>query len=530
MNYLNTCNYPYRAIPLFLFFLFISFPGLRAQPAMVWEKSYGGTQGDMAKSMERTTDGGYIIAGNTESPNDGDVSGLRGQHDFWVLKISATGMLQWQKCIGGSRSEEAFGIHQTFDGGYIAVGYTNSNDSDVAGNHGGDDMWVVKLDASGGIEWQKTMGGTLADAAYTIVQTPDSGYVVAGNGVSTDGDLAGVTCHGGADIFLFKLTQAGTIAWKKALGGAGNETAKCLRITADGGLILAGSTTSVNGDITTANRGAEDIWVVKLNATGDITWQKTFGGSAPDMVADINQANDGGYIFAATTASADSDITNNHGFNDMWIVKLTPTGNIEWQKCFGCSSNDGGASVRQTFDGGYIAGGSSGRDINGDVTQCYGTLDYWIVKLTPSGELSWQRSLGGLDPEGCSVVLQTRDSGYIAAGGGGYNSGVVTGNHGAVDVWVVRLSNYREAVKRYITTDDVKVYPTVTSGTVNIEMPPGYEDASFTVNDVMGKNIEFSISGDAQHQAVSLKNKVPGIYMLRVINNSSNLAYKIVVQ
>ncbi len=362
-----------------------------AQPTIQWQKSLGGTNGDVAYSIHQTTDGGYIVAGLSNS-NDGDVSGNHGSYDYWLVKLNSTGTIEWQKSLGGTRDDWGQSIQQTTDGGYIVAGSSESIDGDVTGHHGSiniSDYWVVKLNSTGTIQWQKSLGGTYDDFAYSIQQTTDGGYIVAGNSYSNDGDVTGH--HGSAG-------------------------------------------------------GYYDYWVVKLNSTGTIEWQKSLGGTFSDEANSIQQTTDGGYIVAGGSLSINGDVTGNHGGDDCWVVKLNSTGTIQWQKSLGGTNWDMAHSIQQTTEGGYIVAGYS-KSNDGDVTGHHGTTtyaDYWVVKLNSIGTIEWQKSLGGTSVDGAKSIWQTIDSGYIIAGRSSSNDEDVTGHHGTTnfdDYWVVKLNS-----------------------------------------------------------------------------------------
>ncbi len=212
-------------------------------------------------------------------------------------------------------------IQQTSDGGFIVAGQTYSNDGDVSGNHGGSDAWVVKLNSSGTILWQKCLGGTVYGAiAYSIQQTSDGGFIVGGETLSNDGDVSGN--HGEFDAWVVKLDSLGDIEWQKCLGGTGWDWENSIQQTSDGGFIVAGYTNSNDGDVS-GNHGSKDYWVVKLNSSGDIEWQKCLGGTNDDWARSIKQTSDGGFIVAGFTASNDGDVSGNQGNSDAWVVKLT---------------------------------------------------------------------------------------------------------------------------------------------------------------------------------------------------------------
>ena len=399
-----------------------------------FSKCLGGSSDDYAASMQQTSDSGYIVAGYTRS-TDGDVTGNHGDYDFWIVKLTEDGTITWQKCLGSSAVDCAYSVQQTSDNGYIVAGSTRSTDGDVTGNHGNYDFWIVKLTEDGIIDWQKCLGGSAVDCAYSVQQTSDNGYIVAGSTHSTDGDVTGN--HGDGDCWMVKLTEDGTIAWQKSLGGTGYDYAASVRQTSDGGYIVAGYTESTDGDVT-GNHGSNDYWIVKLDNTGNITWQKSLGGSAEDFARSVEQTSDGGYIVAGSTHSTDGDVTENHGSNDCWIVKLDNTGNIDWQKCLGGTGYDWASSMQQTSDGGYVVAGYT-VSTDGDVTENHGNSDYWIVKLDNARNIDWQKSLGGTSYDYADSVWLASNGGYVVAGRTQSTDGDVTGNHGNTDYWIVKL-------------------------------------------------------------------------------------------
>jgi hypothetical protein len=424
-----------------LFFsLFIIAAGVSAQaPPIQWQKALGGTQGDWGwwpGSIQQTTDGGYIVASSSVS-NDGDVSGNHGNSDYWIVKMAATGNIQWQRCLGGSGDEWATSIQQTTDGGYIVAGWSHSNDGDVSGNHGGigiPDYWIVKLDATGNIQWQRCLGGSLDEFAYSIEQTTDGGYIVAGGTSSDDGDVSGNHVNLDQSVFdywIVKLDAIGNIQWQRCLGGSDNEwsgtsglfSEYSIEQTTDGGYIVAGSASSNDGDVS-GNHGGYDYWIVKLDVTGNIQWQRCLGGSFHDFVRSIEQTTDGGYIVAGEDQ-----------FGVSWILKLDAIGNIQWQQSLDVIFV---SSIEQTTDGGYIVAGTSYSN-NGNVYCNHVGYNYRLVKLDATGNIQWQQCLGGSGDDGAGSIEQTTDGGYIVAGTSSSNDGDVSGNHGASDYWIVKL-------------------------------------------------------------------------------------------
>ena len=263
---------------LFYLLLFTSF-NLSAQITMQWRNSIGGVWSDRAYSISQTLDEGYIVAGSAYtdgSSSSGDLGGCNGHYEAWIVKLDVLGDIVWQNCLGGSNYEHAYSIQQTNDGGYVFAGNSSSNDGAVSGNNGAYDYWVVKLDASGNIAWQKCLGGSGEETASSIQQTADGGYIVAGNSSSNDGDVS--SNNGGADYWIVKLDALGNISWQKSLGGSSSDKANSIEQTIDGGYIVAGESFSNDGNVT-GNNGAMDYWIVKLDPSGNIAWQKSLGGS-----------------------------------------------------------------------------------------------------------------------------------------------------------------------------------------------------------------------------------------------------------
>jgi hypothetical protein len=405
-------------------------------PAIEWQKCLGGTADDFANSIQQTSDGGFIVAGETRS-NDGDVSGNHGKSDAWVVKLNSLGDILWKKCLGGTGNDYARSIQQISDGGFILTGYTNSNNGDVSGNNGYYDAWVVKLNSSGDILWQKCLGGTYDDYARSIQQTSDTGFILAGYTFSNDGDVSGN--HGFSDAWVVKLNSSGDIIWQKCFGGTNEDYAYSIQQTSDSGFIVAGYTFSNDGDVS-GYHGYFDYWVVKLNSSGDIEWQKCLGGTYYDYAYSIQQTSNGGFIVAGSTNSNNGDVSGYHGYFDYWVVKLNSSGDIEWQKCLGGTNNDYANSIQQTSDGGFIVAGYTESN-DGDVSGYHGgDYDAWVVKLNSSGDILWQKCLGGTIDDRAYSIQQTSDGGFIVAGFTVSNDGDVSGNHGASDAWVVKLN------------------------------------------------------------------------------------------
>lgn len=417
---------------------------------------YNTSEKDYGLQVLSTPDGGYVLAGETRS-RGGYVTGLHGQNpDMWVVKTDSKGNFQWQRPIGGIGFDSAASIALTNDGGYIVAGYASVEGGDVPWHYGSHTFFIAKLDVGGNLQWTKALGSTGNEKAYSVKQTVDGGYIIAGASTGNDHDVSG---HHGTlhtyDMWVVKTDPSGNIEWQKSLGGTGDEIGYSVQQTRDGGYIVAGGSISKNNGDVTGNHtyysvsegttlASQDSWVVKLGPTGVIEWQKSLGGTGDDIGYSVQQTNDNGYIVAGTSNSINGDVTGNHGLFDYWVTKLDVNGSIVWQRSFGGSKYDRAYFIRQDLDGGYVVAGAS-TSIDGDVTDHHGnntSNDYWVIKLNSSGTLLWSRSLGGTSGDLAYSLDLTHDGGYVVAGTTVFRNGDVTGLHqnsDATDFWLVKL-------------------------------------------------------------------------------------------
>ncbi|MEP7264452.1 MAG: LamG-like jellyroll fold domain-containing protein, partial [Bacteroidota bacterium] len=355
--------------------------------SIIWQKSYGSDGPDAAQDIVRLPDGGYIIAATAgASTPSGDVTFTYGGLDFWVIRIDSVGNLLWQKNYGGSVDDIANAVTPTSDGGFVVAGRTSSqNNGLVSGIHSfNSDMWVIKIDSLGTFQWQRTLGGFWQEEAFSVCETFDGSYAVFGITGSNDGNVSGN--HGGSpsgDCWLVKLSPLGVLQWQKCYGGNNEEAgADILETPADSGFIMVGRSQSNSGQVTGNHGSAFDVWVVKTDQSGNLLWQKCYGGSAYDNPSSIKALANGDYIIGASSGSSDGDVSFGHGNDDYWALRITSTGTLLWEKTFGGLVNDRIGSVDAIADGNFIITGSS-RSTDGDVTGNIGNQDMWVVRTGP---------------------------------------------------------------------------------------------------------------------------------------------------
>ncbi|MEP7168670.1 MAG: hypothetical protein ABI855_04815, partial [Bacteroidota bacterium] len=295
---------------------------------IVWQKCFGGTAYDVLWSIQKTADSCYLLAGNTLS-NNGDVSGNHGQADFWLIKIDQNGNLLWQNCYGGTDDDKGIKIIPTIDGANVVVGYTSSNDVQVSGNHGSDDIWLIKIDSTGILQWQKCYGGSNDDYAYDIIQRPNGNLIISGQSSSNDYDISGN--HGGEDGILMETDDNGNIIWQKSDGGTNHERFQHSCFDINGNIISIGYTLSNDGDVS-GNHGNADAWLVKSDLTGNIINQICLGDTAEDVGLGIVKNSNNDFFISGRTGNL---FQNYHGQMDYWILKLDSIFNLQGSKCLG---------------------------------------------------------------------------------------------------------------------------------------------------------------------------------------------------
>ena len=510
-------------------------------PALQWQKSYGGYGSDLARSVKQTNDGGYVFAAYTDTI-DPSVSGFHGGGDYWLVKTNANGDIQWQKCYGGAYGEVVYDMQLTMDGGFVIAGIAWFSDGDVGTTHGDEDYWVVKTDSVGNLQWAKCYGGSDIDRPYSVQQTTDGGYIVAGFSASNNGDVTG-NHFSSNDYWVVKLDTGGNIQWQKSLGGSSDDVAYSVRQTTDGGYVVAGRSESINGDVT-GHHGSVfcwDYWIVKLDSAGILQWQRSLGGTDTEEAQSIWQTTDGGYIVAGNTASLDGDVTGNHSGNqqnDCWIVKLDTAGSIQWEHCFGGTEGEYAYSVKQTGDSGYIfAGLASSTD--GDVTGNHGSLDYWVVKLGSSGSLEWEKCYGGTGSDVARSIELTTDGGYIVVGYSNSVDGDITDNYSGTDCWLVKLEGTASINEQTATENNLYVFPNPANDNLTVEIandakgiPSGQlRITNIAILDISGRQVKsIKTKGHNKKYKIDVKDLPAGIYFVKLRAKNKVYVSKVVLQ
>lgn len=399
---------------------------------IAWQKCYGGSGEEGVNSIIQTPDRGYIMTGSTNS-NDFDISNNHGGFDMLVVKTDSAGNIQWAKCYGGSNDDGGYFISKTLDSGYVIAGFSASIDGDVIGNHGNfGDWWIIKIDSVGVLNWQKCLGGSNGETAFQVQEMNNGDFLILGDTWSVDGDvtISGTngrlwlarTDHSGnilwqkgfglvagnpafgsykflelpngdlaiakgglTDFNFIKTDSTGNLLWQKSYGGTQTDGLFDFAQTSDDGFVLIGNTMSNDGDVYGNHSSLTDVWILKVDSLGNIQRQKCIGGSDREAgtFCQIKQTTDGGYLIASDASSNDGDVVGNHGIltSDYWILKLDSLLQIQWQTCLGGPGTDGLYSMSFNSENNLVLSGFTYSN-SGNVSGNHGQSDIWTVKLT----------------------------------------------------------------------------------------------------------------------------------------------------
>lgn len=516
---------------------------------ILWEKSFGGQKAEYLFDAIPTPDYGFILAGSSISGKGGTKSDEgKGNFDYWIWKMNEKGGQEWQKSFGGSHDDFLQCIQLTQDGGFILGGTSNSGkDGDKREDAKGEsDFWIIKLNAKGGEQWQRTIGGTGVDRLYTVSCTADGGFLIGGTSASdkTPADSKGKedvfgkkdTKRGNLDYWIVKLNSEGNIDWQKTYGGDYIDELRAIAPTSDGGCLVGGySNSPKSGDKTDDTLGEGDYWMLKLDPKGELLWQKTFGGDKDDALYALTPTKDGGFIVGGNSDSGavKSKLKANGKGVDFWVVKFEQDGTLLWQETYDFGKLDVLTSLVENEDGTIVIGGYAQSEKNQTSTKGRfagsdkeGINDYIALKISSTGEELWSKTVGSKGDEVMRKLIETRDGGYVLAGtSNGDKSRDKDSKVGDNDFWVVKLKDTSKPKKARM---ELEAMPnpavTYTNAIVNYE----YDYGTATLYDLSGRQLQsIEINGE-RTIPVTFGNIPQGVYIIKVKTNKGEHALKVI--
>lgn len=519
-----------KKILLFTLLLFgLSNSAITQRFAIEYQQCHGGSASDGGREIIQIEDSTLIVFGSTSS-SDGDISFNHGENDFWLIETDLYGNLIWEKTYGGSDADGYINLHKTNEGDYILFGKTQSIDGDVSGNHGGLDYWVVKVDDTGNIIWQRCIGSSVNDYASQMSVDEEGNIYVIGNTHGDDGDITDP--HGFVDYWIAKLNSDGEIMWDRSLGGSSADWGTSICVTDDGGYIVGGATISSDGDVECENTSISnwDMWIVKLDSLNNIQWQRCYGGSHTENAVDIKTTEDGGYIIAGITNSNDGDVSGFHGvagsdYGDFWILKIDSTGNIMWQNCFGGTKTESLPEITLATDGGYIINGHTNSH-DGDVSGNNSTnlnSDIWLFKLSDAGDLLWQQCFGSELGEGYNGICIISETEIFIAGGASHTSGDVEcslyhpGPPWESDLWMFKIADTMTVdINEILPLSSHPIaYPNPAKAIINFEWPASGQESLLEIINLYGTVIVSKPTMDSK-ETIDIQTFNSGMYFYRI--------------
>lgn len=499
--------------------LFFSYFVFSQIPDIEFSMNYGGTQLETPSRIIRTSDNGYLLVGDTSS-NDYNVNLNKGNSDFFIVKTDLLGNLLWTKTYGGSGYDGAMDVIEVENNNYIIIGNSNSTDGDKSVSLGFYDVWVIKINGIGDLIWEKTFGGSGHDYASQIINSHNNNFVISSISASNDYDVA--INYGGFDVWIFEIDNLGNLIWGKNYGGTSDEIYQpSIMRTDDTGYIFTCGTTSNDYDISDVPFGNEDLLLIKINETGNLIWQKCYGGSGFDCGTNIIKLSDGNFLISGYTESFDGDFVLNptNGDSDSLLLKIDNMGNIIWQKCYGGSSWDsieGRGSLLEIQ--GYYYFSSYILSNNGDVTNNYGFDDGWLCKIDVSGNLIWEQNFGGTLGDGQPILVSNNDDSISFLMPSSSIDNDIVNNYGNNDFILIKLNSENLSSQNFEFL--FKIYPNPTTDRLFVEGKDFSLEHNFKVFDLVGKVI---MSGTLRKETsvIDVEPFKKGVYFLSIEGEES---------
>lgn len=405
-------------------------------------KTLGGGKNDAFLSVKKTVDDGYVIVGHTQS-NDFDITTKTDEsYDYWIVKFDSNHEVLWNKTFGGSDDDRARDVVELADGSFLVTGFSRSSDGNITNNNGNYDFWAIKISSTGDLIWEKSFGFSGSDQSYVIQKTIDGGFLLGGSlDVTASGGQGNSKTskkHAGGDYWLIKIDANGTKLWSRYYGGLFSDTLLDIAETDSGNLILSGFSDSSDTDIAN-NLGTYDYWIVSTNSTGDILWKKNFGGSQIDEAFSVAKTLDNHFLIVGNSRSSDKNVSVNNGSSDIWLIKIDESGSLIWERNYGGSSFEDAKKIISTQNGFYIVGSSRSADF--DLQKNNGNKDVWILKVDKDGNLQQQISFGGSNLEEANSITELNNGTLIVVGESWSSDFDISENKGFSDGLISILKN-----------------------------------------------------------------------------------------
>ena len=484
-----------------------------------WNKYYGGNHEEYLSDMIPTADNGFILAGSSLSGKSGIKNSLNfGGLDYWIWKMDEFGEKEWEKSYGGKQDDWLSKIIKTRDGGYLLVGTSSSNigfdkKEDAIGEN---DIWVLKISAMGVEQWQKTLGGRGNEKNPTIVPTKD-GYLVGASSNSAINGNKTIENFGNYDYWILKLNLDGEIQWQNAFGGVYYDELISIVSSNDDGFIIAGNSNSeISGNKTEKTEGLSDYWILKIDSNGLVKWQKTYGSVKDESLSEIIATKDKGYIIAGSSNAFEKSNELNTNFH---LINIDEDGTIKWEENYDYGTVDLITTIISNQNNTYTLGGYSKGAYNiifnkeNYKKNKRDTEEYILINLDDKGKVLWDKIIYNEGEDILKKVIVSRDNGYILAGNNNVLQNTKNINRqGNNDFWIVKVFDENQPINEL---EEIIASPNPTFNYTNIVIGFPYEKGELTINDIMGRQIKTKTVTERMIP-IDLSGQAAGIYIISV--------------
>lgn len=546
-------KYSFFQILLIITFSLIPYGNATSQE-IKWEKSFGSKFPEYLTDVIPTADNGFLLGGSSYSNiSDGQVSHELSDLNYFIWKIDENGKEEWQKTYGGKGKDLLSVIRLTSDGGYILGGQSVSG---IGGDKdspclGGDDIWVLKLNAAGVIQWQVTLGGEGKDILDCILPTSDGGFLLGASSSSTvlsDSQLETQHNHlkiirkktvglGNMDFWVVKVDKRGELEWQHSYGGKHSDVLKDAIAMEDGGFLLGGISNSPEAMVGSFSKsspktekcyGMYDYWIIRIDKQGEVIWEKVYGGSNDDFFNNMTKTSDGTILLGGSSFSGtegNKNISNKKG-SDLWLVEINEQGEILKQFTYNIGKSDQLQSMLLSSDGFiYLGGYAKSETVGTRKTDKEGINDYVMIKCKTDGEEIDRKIVGSVGEDVLQKIVETRDGGYLLCGTSrGEASRDRKNSKGSNDFWIVKLV---DPEKPKTEVQLLEAIPNPAMEFTNIVVGFDFEDALLTIYDLGGRSLR-SFSVDQRIIPLSLQGLPTGIFIVEVKNKENKASVKVI--
>ena len=502
---------------------------------ILWQKTYGGMHAEYLYDAVPTLDYGFIMVGGSLSNNTGDVTHSEGDFDYFITKIRENGSLEWTSTLGGEKTDILKSITSTYEGGYLVAGISNSGkkNTKTTANIGQYDIWLIKIDEKGSITWQKTLGGLANENVEDVIKTRDGGYLIAGTSASDaytyteaqekDKDLIlkrGEN-RGNLDYWLVKIDAAGKEQWQKSMGGKYKDELRKVKENQKGEIIIAGVSNSPKGfEKQTIHEGLSDWWILKLTKDGEVLWQKSFGEDGDDQLSSMLLTKEDEIIVGGHSRNkGESEATN----SDYQVKKLNEEGKIIWENSYSQASNDILTDMVQNTDGSMLLSGyAASKHGKKKKIKQKGTEDYIVIKINAEGEEIWRKEIGTDKKEVLKKSVRTRDGGYVLMGS---SMPIEAKQTNDANFWVVKLLDKDKPKYKKAPLESI---PNPTRDYTQVVIGNDYKEGEVLVVDYAGRILQRKKLNGTRLLPINLSSYADGIYLIKVKTDKENNSVKVV--